>query len=175
MAGELHPRPGASMMPHSSRPSPSIDKNAPIASGREESGFFELGTSQIAPMIPSAAMGTLTRNTEPHQKCASRNPPRIGPRATPIPVVPDQMPMARTRSRSAVKTLARIESVQGISAAAPTPMVARATVKTSGVGDHAANAEPPPKTTRPPINTHFRPARSPKAPSDRSRPAKTTA
>ena len=92
-----------------------------------------------------------------------------------MPVVPDQMPMARARSRSAVKTFVSIDSVQGMRAAAPTPITARASVSRSGLPDQAAKAEPTPKTTSPPIKTHFRPARSPSAPRERSRPAKTTA
>ena len=129
----------------------------------------------MAAISPMMATGTLTRKTEPHQKWARSRPPRIGPRATPRPVVPDQIPMARARSRSAVKTLVRIESVQGIRAAAPTPMTARARVRRSGLPDQAAKAEPAPKTTRPAMKTHFRPTRSPRAPSDRSSPANTTA
>jgi hypothetical protein len=43
-------------------------------------------------------MGTLTKNTEPHQKCWSRNPLMIGPSAPPAPANPAQMAMARARS-----------------------------------------------------------------------------
>jgi hypothetical protein len=95
--------------------------------------------------------------------------------ATPRPAVPDQIPMARARSRSVVKTLVRIDRVHGIRAAAPTPITARAAVRRSGVGDQAASAEPPANTTRPPMNTHFRPTRSPRAPRVSSRPANTMA
>ena len=38
--------------------------------------------------------GTLTRNTEPHQKCSSRKPEAIGPIAAPPPDMPAQMAMA---------------------------------------------------------------------------------
>ena len=152
-----------------------MDSPAPSGSGRVEDGFFELGTNQIAAISPARAMGTLTRKTDPHQKWANRNPPKIGPKATPSPVVPDQIPMARTRSRSAVKTLVRIESVHGMRAAAPIPMTARARVRRSGLPDQAANADPEPKTTSPAMNTHFRPTRSPSAPRVSRRPAKTTA
>ena len=52
--------------------------------------------------------------------------------ATPMPVVPDQMPIACSRSSSAVKTLARIDSVDGMIAAPPIPMKARAAMSPSG-------------------------------------------
>ena len=95
--------------------------------------------------------------------------------ATPIPAVPDHIPMARARSRSVVKTLVRIDKVQGMRAAAPTPITARAAMSRSGLADQAASADPPPKTTSPPMNTNLRPTRSPSAPSVRSRPANRTA
>ena len=119
-----------------------MDRPAPTGSGRVEAGFLELGINQMAAISPQRATGTLTRKTEPHQKWARSTPPRMGPRATPRPVVPDQIPMARTRSRSAVKMLVRIESVHGMRAAAPTPMTARARVRRSGLPDQAAKAEP---------------------------------
>jgi hypothetical protein len=73
------------------------------------------------------ATGTLIRKTEPHQKFSSSRPPTIGPMATPRPTAPAQMPMARGRS-CGVKTLAMIESVAGMTAAAPRPISARAAI-----------------------------------------------
>ena len=163
------------MIPHSNRPSPMMDSPDPIGSGREADGLREFGTSQIAAATPTTTIGTLTRNTDPHQKWASRNPPRIGPMATPIPVDPDQMPMALARSASPVNTLVRMDSVDGMRAAAPTPMTARASVNRSGLPDRAAAADPPPNTRSPPRKTHLRPSRSPRAPIDSRRPANTTA
>ena len=77
-------------------------------------------------MIAAATIGTLTMNTEPHQKWSSRKPPTTGPMATPTPAVAAQMPMAIARSRASVKTLVRSESVAGMMNAAPAPMTARA-------------------------------------------------
>ena len=42
--------------------------------------------------------GTLTRKTEPHQKCSSSQPDAMGPMAAPPPEMPAQMPMALGRS-----------------------------------------------------------------------------
>ena len=63
--------------------------------------------------MASMQIGTLTRNTEPHQKCSTRSPPASGPMATPSPETPAQMPMARPRSRLSWNVLVRIDSVLG--------------------------------------------------------------
>jgi hypothetical protein len=173
--GDVHERPGASMIPHSKSPRPMIDRSEPTGSARLADGFLEFGTTSAAATRPTTAMGTLIRKTDPHQKWTSRKPPRIGPIATPSPAVPDHMPMARARSRSVSKTLVRIDSVHGIRAAAPTPMTARAIVRRSGAPDQAASADPAPNTSSPAMNTHLRPTRSPSAPKLSSRPANTMA
>jgi hypothetical protein len=71
--------------------------------------------------------GTFSRNTEPHQKWASSSPPTTGPIATPMPTAMAQMPMARGRSAGS-NTLLMIDSVCGITAAAPRPIAARAQI-----------------------------------------------
>ncbi len=68
MRGEVQERSGASMIPHSNNPMPTMERPAPIGSGRLALEFFESGTSQTAANSPITAMGTFTRNTEPHQK-----------------------------------------------------------------------------------------------------------
>ncbi|GAA3291805.1 hypothetical protein GCM10020218_065330 [Dactylosporangium vinaceum] len=55
------------------------------------------------------------RNTEPHQKCSSRNPPTSGPIAEPAPNAVDQTAIARVRSTASVKMLRISDSVDGIS------------------------------------------------------------
>ena len=137
--------------------------------------FRELGTRNTAATTPATAIGTLTRKTEPHQKWASNHPPTMGPAATPKPVVPDQIPMARARSRSLVKTLERMDSVEGMIPAAPTPMQARAITRRSGVPENADPADPAANTASPARKIHFLPTLSPRLPSTRRRPANTTA
>ena len=88
----------------------------------------------------------------------------MGPIATPRPAVADQIPMARPRSRSVLKTFVRIDSVQGISAAAPAPVTAGPAVSDPTLPEKAEKAEPAAKTASPARNTHFRPTRSPSAP-----------
>ena len=82
-------------------------------------------------------IGRLTRNTEPHQKCSSSRPDATGPSAAPLPEMPAQMAIALARSRAG-KTLVRIDSVDGMTNAAPMPMIARAAMSTLGtVGEGA--------------------------------------
>jgi hypothetical protein len=102
-----------------------IESSTPAMSMRPGFGSFDSGTRVKTRITPAAAIGTLMRNTEPHQKCSSSRPPTIGPMATPRPTAPAQTPMARPRSRGS-KTLAMIDSVAGMTAAAPRPITARA-------------------------------------------------
>ena len=89
--------------------------------------------------------------------------------------MPDQIPIARALSRSSVKTLERMESVDGMIPAAPTPIQARAITRRSGVPENADPADPAANTTSPARKTHFRPIRSPRLPNTSRRPANTTA
>ena len=57
-------------------------------------------------------------------KRSRSQPPTIGPRAIPTPVVAPQRPIARARSRRSVKTLVRSERVAGKIRAAPMPIAA---------------------------------------------------
>ncbi len=93
----------------------------------------------------------------------------------PSPVVPDQIPIARARSFAPVKTLMRIDNVDGMIAAAPMPMNARAAISRSGVTEKADAADPAPNTRSPTMKTHLRPRRSPRLPATSSNPAKTIA
>jgi hypothetical protein len=94
-------------------------------------GSRDSGTSTATSVTPATTMGTLIRKTEPHQKCSSSTPPSTGPIATARPTAPAQTPMARGRSRGS-KTLAMIERVAGMTAAAPRPISARAAISWSG-------------------------------------------
>ena len=87
----------------------------------------EVGTRKRPPTRATAISGRFTRNTEPHQKCSSSQPPATGPMAAPAPASPAQTAMARARSCGG-KTLVRIDRVAGITSAAPTPMIPRVTI-----------------------------------------------
>ena len=92
-------------------------------------------------------IGRLTRNTEPHQKCSSSSPDATGPKAAPLPEMPAQMAMALARSRAG-NTLVRIDSVDGMTNAAPMPMIARAAMSMFGVSARAPSVEPAAKITQ---------------------------
>ena len=112
-------------------PSPTIDSPAPTRSSFGRCGLRDVGTRKWPATIAAMTIGTLTMNTEPHQKCSSRKPPVTGPSATAMPATPDHSPMASARSRVSVKTLVRIDSVAGMISAAPMPMTARAPMSAS--------------------------------------------
>src|SRR6266545_3727540 len=80
----------------------------------------------------------LTRKTAPHEKWARRKPPDTGPIAIPSPDTPAQIAIALARS-PAGNTFVRIESVDGMMNAAPTPI--RARVEISAVAQRACREQ----------------------------------
>src|SRR5215216_2269169 len=105
---------GASMIAVTSDTSPTTDRTPPVQSTRCAPGSRDSDTSAPAATMAAAAIGTLTMNTDPHQKWSRRNPPASGPRTTPMPTTPDQMPMAMARSRASVKVFVRMLNVAGM-------------------------------------------------------------
>ena len=101
-------------------------------------------------------MGTFTRKTLPQKKCASRKPPSVGPTMIPTPATPDHAAMAWARSRGG-NTAFRIESVAGITKAAPRPMRTRSAMSTFALVANAATRLPIAKTIRPPTSERRRP------------------
>ena len=170
----VQPRSGAWMIVHSSRERPTIDSNAPIGSRRGVLGSRDVGTSVPHSTSATHTMGTFTRKIDPHQKCASRMPPMIGPRPMPMPLTPAQIPMARPRSLGLVKMLVMIDRVAGMMNAAPIPMNARDTTSCVTPSESAALVDANANSTSPIINAPLRPKRSPRLPAVRSRPANTS-
>src|SRR5579859_4454144 len=119
------------MMPYTTSTRPAMEARTPTESIRPGSGFFDSGTSSAIAATLTAVNGTLMRNTEPHQKWASSTPPTIGPMAMPMPMATAQIPMALGRSAGS-NTLEMIDRVCGITAAAPSPIAARAQISWSG-------------------------------------------
>ena len=170
---EPQPFTGASMIDHSTITSPAIESTAPIGSSRGAAGSFEDGRRNRPATRAKMVTGTLIRNTEPHQKCWRRKPPRIGPIALPPPATAAHTPMARARSFGSWNTLVSSERVAGMISAAPMPMKAR--VKISIVAEVAkADANDPMQNRpRPVLSAPLRPKRSPRLPVVRSSPANT--
>src|ERR1019366_1648066 len=105
----------------------------------------------------------LIRNTDPHQKCGSSQPPAVGPTTMPSPDTPAQTPMALPRS-PAGKTLVRIDRVAGMMMQPPIPARARAAISMVADPENADANEPRQNTTRPTFNAPFRPNLSPMLP-----------
>ena len=91
-----------------------------------------------------------------------------------MPATPAQIPIARPRSPGSVNTLVRMDSVDGMMNAPPTPISARAAMSSFGVSTSAATTEPTPNTARPSCNAPRRPKRSPRLPAVSNRPANTS-
>src|SRR5947199_10655498 len=89
--GSVQPCEGASMIPKTSETSPTIDRTAPTGSSTGAEGSLELGTINRPAMSAKITTGTLTRNTEPHQKWVSSQPPTTGPIPMPSPDTPAQV------------------------------------------------------------------------------------
>ncbi len=116
--------------------------------GREVSRCPSGASSSVATNATTTT-GTLIRNTEPHQKCCSSQPPMIGPSAAPTMATDPQIAMAMLRSRSSWKLSPINANVAGIIAAAPIARNARAAISCVAVSANAAASEATPNTTRP--------------------------
>lgn len=170
---EPHPCSGCEMTAHTSEVMAIVDSTEPSTSGLRTVGSFDSGTSSTTAATASAATGTLTRNTEPHQKWSIRTPPMTGPPARPTDETAAQMAIALGRSRSS-NSCTSTASVPGMRNAAPRPMNARAAMRASGEPAQAATADPRPNTARPVTSARLRPNRSDNAPDVSSRPASTS-
>jgi hypothetical protein len=83
------------------------------------------------------------------------------------------MPIARARS-PAGNVAVRMDRVDGMMKAPPTPISARAAISDSADPAIADQAEPAPKISRPMFSARLRPKRSPSAPAVSSSPANTS-
>src|SRR4051794_29898468 len=113
------------------------------------------------------------RNTEPYQKWPRSQPLMTGPNPPAAPVMLAQMAMALVRS-SGGNTLMRIDSVDGMMSAAAAPITALHPMSSHIVLDAAASDEATRNSTSPLWSVPLRPKRSPRAPVEKSRPAKTS-
>ena len=144
------------MMPYTSALSPAIDSNAPSGSSGAWIFSRERGMRKKPATNATATTATLIRKIVPHQNDSSSTPLTMPPRATPMPATPAQIAMARGRS-SGGNTWARIDSVAGITNAAPTPITARAAMTPVDEVDVTANSDAAPNTTSPAFSASRRP------------------
>src|SRR5690606_22649084 len=94
-------------------------------------GSLEVGTIRHDRYRSTATSGRLMKNTDPHQNHLSIRPDRSGPSAPPAPASPAHVATAFARSCGG-KELWMIDSVAGITSAAPMPMTARAAISWAG-------------------------------------------
>ena len=120
----------------------------------------------------TTTIGTLNKNTDPHQKWSNNAPPTSRPNGTLMAAMPAQMPMALARS-SRGKTSTMIESVGGMIMAAPRPMIVRDAINCSVFAEYAANTLDMPRTTMPVSMIRFLPKRSANDPMVNNMPAST--
>ena len=137
------------MIDHSNDPRAPIDSSAPTGSSATWLGSFDSGISRKPSTRPTTTIGTLTMNTEPHQKCSSSTPPVIGPSPRPSADTPAQTPMALLRSAGSVKTLVMIERVDGMMNAPPMPIRPRVKISMTALLANAESSDPMPNTARP--------------------------
>ena len=128
-----------------------------------EPGSRVSGSRKTQAAMPIAAIGTLTRKTEPHQTWLSSQPPMIGPSGRPSAEAAETMAVALGCS-SRVKSVGRTESASGVTRAAPTPISARAAMTQCTSPARAPTSEPARKTPSPAISIRRRPKRSPSSP-----------
>src|SRR6478609_2250250 len=153
---DVQPLSGPSMIPYTNAASPTIDSSAPSGSSGAWIFSRDLGMRKKPATSAITTTATLIRKIEPHQKCSSSAPLTTPPMATPTPAKPAQIAIARGRSLGG-NTWARIDSVAGITNAAPTPITARAPITALDVLDNAANSDAAPNTIRPPLSASRRP------------------
>src|SRR4029453_4961490 len=111
----------------------------------------------------STAIGTLGRNTDPHQKRPSSSPPSRGPNAEQPPPMPDHNAIARVRAPPRNSPVIS-DRVIGYSSPAATPPLTRATIRTVALGAHAASSDAGIDKAPPSIMAGLRPHRPASAP-----------
>ena len=92
------PGTGAELMPRISAPMRTEDRTPPRLSTGSVVSLTWLGTKRMAMTRATAASGSVTRKTEPHSKCSSRNPETSGPRAAIAPPSADHSAIERVRA-----------------------------------------------------------------------------
>ena len=170
--GDDQPRSGPSITPNIKAPSPDTERSAPATSRPPTSGLRDSGMTRSPTTTPTATMGTLTMNTDPHQKWARSRPPTTGPIASPAAPKTAHSAIAFPRSAGGYKT-ATMANAGAITAAAPTPITARAAISAPVDELSAASRQLNPKRLYPPRNTFRRPYRSARPPPRTRSPART--
>jgi hypothetical protein len=131
------------------------------------------GSSTGPATSTSSITGAAIRNTEPHQKCCSSNPPSTGPTAALVKLQVAQIEMARPRCRPSANMLVISASVDGIRAAPASPSSSRAAISIVAPVEKAASTDAAPNPAAPISRSLRRPIRSPRVPIVITNPAVT--
>jgi len=159
MRAELQPRDGPSTTPQMISSRPEAESSRPSGSSRlapPRDSPSTVATSTTA----STPIGTLRKKIQCQSRPCTTAPPTTGPTATPSPLMPPQMPTAAVRRFSGTAWASRVRA-SGITAAPPSPWIARAAVSSHDDVASPAASEASVKTTRPARNIRRRPMRSP--------------
>ena len=152
--------------------SPSVTRIVPTTSRLLTVESLDSSTAKRTKPNAITPIGTLIQKTALQPTCSVRKPPSKGPRASPRPETPAQIPIAcGSLGRGNVAT--RIDSDSGFISAAPVPCSARKMISCSAVCDSAHATENTVNSTRPTMNMRLRPKRSPSLPPRRISAAKT--
>ncbi len=162
---------GISMIHQTRAVMPVADSTAPSGSAFCQ-GAFDSGMSVTPATRASTTTGTLMKKIACQEKWSISTPPRTGLPTSPSIDTEPQAAIALPRSSSS-KTVMRIERVDGMISAPPTPIATRTAITSPGVAQKDAAREAAPKSSSPISITFRRPKRSPRLPEVSRRPAKT--
>src|SRR5215469_4952541 len=106
--------------PYTRAASPSVAVIAPGRSNRPGCGS-ESPSARGAASATAIPIGTLTKNTQRHDRYVVSRPPAIRPTAAPAMLIAAYTPIARLRGRPSGKVVATRDSAAGATIAPPTP------------------------------------------------------
>ena len=148
----MPPKPSAAVSPVS----PAMQRTVPGTSNRRRPCGRTCSTSQTAAaIVPTIPIGTLNQNTVRQPKLVSQ-PPRIGPRTWPTPMIIALMPSARPSSRRGNASVTRAAEF-AISSAPPTPWRTRPPISRRSVGARAQPMDAIVNTANPSVYDRARP------------------
>ncbi len=169
--GESHPLRGPSMIDHTRVVMPASESTSPGTSSRPCDLVRDSGSTSAAATSTASANGTFIQNTECHVKCSSSHPPAVGPMATANPAMAVHTAIAAPRAFGEVKVAVSTASVAGNTAAANTPITARAATTVPTPVDSAPPTDTTATPARPIIIIRRRPYLSPRCPQASRNPA----
>jgi hypothetical protein len=125
-----------------------------MGSGRSEESIL------LAPAMTTAQTGRFTKNTQRHPGPCESRPPASTPMADASGIVPDQTPIALTRSVPPVNDVVRIDNAAGVIIAAPRPCASLEAISIPSLLDSPPTSEERPNSVVPAISRRRRPNRS---------------